>query len=177
MLAGLPSRPASIARRYMFDHYLEAAVLPNGFEIRCRPGEPANEKRREKLYAALELINSLDSRRLRRIQGDISYIVVSWTDHAYYSPISNAILLGSSDVDRASPGMLASTIVHEGIHARLHSGGFAYFPDAVRNRMESICVRAQLSFTKKLSHRDYPGIWRSIYYIVHRLRVGSWSID
>jgi hypothetical protein len=177
MLAGLPSRPASIARRYMFDHYLEAAVLPNGFEIRCLPGELANVRRRQRVYAALELINSLDPLRLRRIQRDILYMAVIDGSRSYYWPNGKTIVLGSSDVDRSSPGMLASTIIHEGIHSRLHSGGFAYFPDAIRNRMESICVRAQLSFTKKLSHRDYPGMSRSIYYIVHRLRVGSWSFD
>lgn len=177
MVAGLPSRPASIARRYMFDHYLETAVLPNGFEIRSLPGEPRNEERRQRVYAALELIDSLDLRRLRRIQRDISYIAVIDGSRSYYWPTGKTIVLRSSDVDRASSGMLASTIIHEGIHSRLHRGGFSYFPDAVRNRVESICVRAQLSFTKKLPHRDYPGISRSIYYMVHRLRVGSWSID
>jgi hypothetical protein len=124
----------------------------------------------------LELINSLDPGRLGRLRRDISYLVVIGVAHAYYAQSSRAIVLSSADVDRASPGMLASTIVHEGTHSRLDNDGFAYFPDAVRRRIESICVRAQLAFMKKLPPRDYPGMSRSIYYLVHRLRVGSWSI-
>jgi hypothetical protein len=160
----------------MFDHYLEPVVLPNGFEIRCLPTDPANEARRRRVNAALELINSLDPGRLGRLRRDISYLVVIGVAHAYYAQSSRAIVLSSADVDRASPGMLASTIVHEGTHSRLDNDGFAYFPDAVRRRIESICVRAQLAFMKKLPPRDYPGMSRSIYYLVHRLRVGSWSI-
>lgn len=176
MVAELPYRPATIARGFMFDRYLERAVLPNGFEIRCPPGDPANEGRRQRIYAALQLINSLDPRRLRRIQRDISRIVVLGTGVSYYWPSAKTIVLDDSVVDRASPALLALTIVHEGVHSRLDYAGFVYFPRGVRRRMESMCKRAELSFAKKLSHRDYPGTSRLIYFIVHALKGGgSWG--
>jgi hypothetical protein len=48
-----------------------------------------------------------------------------------------------------SPQSIASTLVHEGTHARLDKLGFAYTPD-VRDRIEKACFRRELAFARLL---------------------------
>jgi hypothetical protein len=51
--------------------------------------------------------------------------------------------------ETSSPAVIASAIVHEAAHARLHRPGVGY-QEEMRARVEVICIRRQLAFAAKL---------------------------
>jgi hypothetical protein len=106
-----------------------------------------------KIEAALRLIHEHDPRRLRRIQGDIDGIYL-WGDTgpagSFLSSIRLVTLRFTYVVSPStSAAKIASTLVHEGTHARLHARGIDYAPER-RARVEAICARSEIAFARRL---------------------------
>ena len=107
----------------------------------------------ERIGRALELIATHDPRQLKLFHGIARGIIIvdhpmlfgSWEPGARLVRLSESFLRS----DRATPTMIAMTIVHELAHARLGARKFAYEPKR-RHRIEAICFRAEAAFARKV---------------------------
>ena len=107
----------------------------------------------ERLDAALALIERYQPWRFRHIRRDVAeLLVVRWPCRGAYLPDRRAILTELSFLARAAeftPAQVASSILHEGVHARVHRMGVRPV-DANRAREERLCRRAELAFGRAL---------------------------
>lgn len=109
-----------------------------------------------RLDESLALIERHQPWRLRHLQRDLRHIrVMRYPTRGAYLPQHRACLVELTFLARRDigPETVASTIVHEGMHARVHRMGVA---EASRDRAreERICRRAELEFGQSLP----PGI-------------------
>ncbi len=105
----------------------------------------------ERLTEALGLIATYQPWRLRHLQRDIHAIRVErFACRGAFIPTDDVIIteltfLARRDITAAP---VASSIVHEGIHARVHAMGVQRAHDMARE--ERLCRRAELAFGKAL---------------------------
>jgi hypothetical protein len=102
---------------------------------------------------ALQLIKRYDTLNYFRITRNLNRIWVHLlpSAQAHYDPSLNACALDERYVlnETMTLERIASTIVHEATHARLEGWGILYL-EAMRIRIESICLRRELNFRAKL---------------------------
>ena len=103
----------------------------------------------EKARTAIGLIAKHDPRRLARIHRHVSHILFNAYAGASYVYWMRICRIGIASALRDEPVELAMSIVHESTHARLWSLGFRYDDNATRERVERICVRAEIDFALK----------------------------
>ncbi len=102
----------------------------------------------ERLDEALGLIETYQPWRLRHLQRDLEEIRVErFACRGAFIPdqrtcITELTFLNRRDIDA---GPVASSILHEGVHARVHAMGVSQI-DRDRAREERICRRAELAF-------------------------------
>ena len=102
----------------------------------------------ERLDEALELIETYQPWRLRHLQRDLKEIRVErFACRGAFMPdqrtcITELTFLARRDIHA---GPVASSILHEGVHARVHAMGVSPI-DRDRAREERICRRAELAF-------------------------------
>jgi hypothetical protein len=105
----------------------------------------------ERLTEALGLIATYQPWRLRHLQRDIRAIRVErFACRGAFIPSDNVIITELTFLARRdiSPAPVASSIVHEGIHARVHAMGVQRAHDMARE--ERLCRRAELAFGRAL---------------------------
>lgn len=111
-----------------------------------------------KVEAALRLLARHDRRRFDRLSRATGGIVVLGTAGALAEWIQGPRLMRIREnyvLDPgASPGHLASTIVHEGTHAWLWRLGFGY-DESDRARIEAICYRSEIAFVRRLADAEH----------------------
>jgi hypothetical protein len=106
--------------------------------------------------AALQLIKQLDSRRFRRLQRHITWIVncpLPKGGGQYHYPTRTCRLdvekgMPKPDADYAAAA-IASTLIHEATHGVLRARGIGYSAQ-LRARVERCCVREQNRFLGRL---------------------------
>src|SRR5687767_7980565 len=106
----------------------------------------------QRLGEALELIERYQPWRLRHLRRDLKQIrVVRYPCRGAYFPEQRACMVELTFLARRDigPATVASTIVHEGMHARVHRMGVS---ETARDRAheERICRRAELEFGQSL---------------------------
>lgn len=116
------------------------------------------EKYFSKIETALRLIERTTPRRFAHLRRDVRCIWVtplaSNVRGEWHASDASCILSERSlRDDGVSPTLLASTIVHEGMHARLHRAGLTP-TDATRERHEQICWRASRAFLRRAPDSD-----------------------
>jgi hypothetical protein len=105
----------------------------------------------QKTIEALNLIKAYDPLRYRRLLQDLDRVWVrpSFTnDLAAFNLRLRACILSEEFVenDASSTEAIASSIVHEATHARLHID----YDEPLRSRVEAVCFRRELAFAAKL---------------------------
>jgi hypothetical protein len=106
----------------------------------------------ERLTEALDLIATYQPWRLRHLQRDVRAIRVErFACRGAFIPDARVIIteltfLARRDITAAP---VASSILHEGVHARVHAMGIARGPDDLP-REERLCRRAELAFGRAL---------------------------
>lgn len=106
----------------------------------------------ERLDEALGLIEEYQPWRLRHLQRDLKEIRVErFACRGAFLPdqrtcITELTFLARRDIQA---GPVASSILHEGVHARVHAMGVSPY-DRDRSREERICRRAELAFGRAL---------------------------
>jgi hypothetical protein len=106
-----------------------------------------------RLQEALDLIATHQPWRLRHLQRDIDAIrVVRFACRGAFIPDERVIITELTFLNRrditAAP--VASSIIHEGVHARCHAFGVLRQGHADLAREERICRRAELAFGQAL---------------------------
>ena len=111
----------------------------------------------QRVEAALQLIERFAPLHYRRVKSSLSRIWVQLVPDGggCYLHSLNACLLDERIVasETTTLAWIASAIVHEATHARLEKWGIHY-KQAVRHRIERICVRRELDFARHLSRVD-----------------------
>lgn len=107
----------------------------------------------KKLDAALQLIGQTESRRLVRMRGDISKILVRKAASSAYLSTSQTVLLTTQLLRLHDEATVAGVLVHEATHARINRWGIRAWPD-VLPRIERRCLREQISWLERLSGRS-----------------------
>jgi hypothetical protein len=106
-----------------------------------------------KVETALKLIEKCDPRRWRYLVRDVKRILIAgapdfsgcWhNDFALCELYNEFVIAGET-----TAAILAATIVHEAMHARLYRWGFGY-SEAIYLRVERVCVRATIAFARRL---------------------------
>lgn len=109
-----------------------------------------------RLGAALALIDQYQPWRVRHLRRDVLAIrVLSYPSRGVYFPGDRVILTELSFLARASEfsdAQVASSILHEGVHARIHrmSARLGIGSTHDRAREERLCRRAELAFGESL---------------------------
>ena len=106
----------------------------------------------QRLDESLALVEQFQPWRLRHLQRDLKHIrVMRFPTRGAYFPEHRACLVELTFLNRRDigPATVASTIVHEGMHARVHAMGVR---EEGRDRAheERICRRAELEFGQAL---------------------------
>jgi len=105
----------------------------------------------EKVEAALRLIKTRDPRRYDRLRRDLSRIWVRLLAGARgsFNASLSACELDARFVlaEERKPVELASVIVHEATHARIHRAGIRYRAE-LRHRIEAACFREEAAFAR-----------------------------
>ena len=116
----------------------------------------------ERVQQALALIEAQDRVRYARLARDLDRVWVRLvtTGVAQFDPTWRACLLDerfvlAEDTDVAH---IAAAIVHEATHARLWRLGFGY-DEAVRERVEAVCLRREVAFASKLPDGKSVSQW------------------
>lgn len=105
-----------------------------------------------RVESALALIKAHDVQRYRRITESFDKIWVSYLfgSVGQYDPELKRCLLEPKHVLSSPIEFVASTIVHEAVHARLLKLGIPYTYEN-RYRVEQACIRQERAFAKRLS--------------------------
>jgi hypothetical protein len=102
---------------------------------------------------ALDLIKTYDRVRYARLTRDLERVWVRLLPDGLgsFNGSANACELDVRFIlsETWTPDVIASTIVHEATHARLHRCGVGY-EEALRARVEAICFRRELAFAATL---------------------------
>ncbi len=102
----------------------------------------------QRLDGALDLIARYQPWRFRRLQHDCAQILVQrYPCRAAYDPQSRTCLIELTFLDNPnfSEAQIASSVVHEAMHARLDRMG-VHVREEQKSREERLCRRAELEF-------------------------------
>ena len=107
----------------------------------------SNESVLPRLAAAIALIESIDPRRLRRLERDVQRVIVLGveTPNAGYDPYLPAIFVRVGAVTDYTAQLTAALLVHEATHARIWSAG-VHEVEAIHDRLERRCWLEALAF-------------------------------
>jgi hypothetical protein len=108
----------------------------------------------DRVIEALRVIQTFDPNNYRRLRFGIERIVVTVILEGNAAQYVSELGLCELDErfvknDKTSPEIIASAIIHESTHARLHHLGFKY-EEAKRRRHELICIHRELAFVSRL---------------------------
>lgn len=132
----------------------ESTFVIHGVPVRVLNSRPDIETDTviERLAEALALIGRYQPWRLRHIQRDIRHIQVErFACRGAFVPDDNVIITELTFLARRdiSAAPVASSIIHEGVHARVHAMGVVRGPNDLP-REERLCRRAELAFGRTL---------------------------
>lgn len=122
--------------------------------------------------AALAVIEAFDQRRLAGIRRHFRRIVVAAQSRTVYWRFARACALSDRSLSTQPAIWIASVLVHEGTHARLHGRGIEPNNMKMRARIEGACVREQIRFLIRV-----PGSEVYVRHLESELEDGTWFSD
>ena len=145
-------KPARIDRLAL---WLSKGGTIDGIWIGTTESEPRPALRR--VEEAVQLIKRRDALNYARLRRNLDRIWVHLlpSAQAHYDGTLNACILDERYVlnDSMTLEQIASTVIHEATHSRLEGWGISYV-EAIRTRIESICLRRELNFLGKLPNTE-----------------------
>jgi hypothetical protein len=131
-----------------------------GFRVIDSVEEAAPDDIVAKVVEALDLLATVDARRLNRLRQDLDAIaLLEWAISpriAAYMPRSRTCYLSMQAVRAYSVGALAVMITHEGTHARLDKLHAVFWWGLLKYRMEHRCLQEELDIAKRLPNSRFP---------------------
>lgn len=133
-------------------HQLEFDIITNG-------DEAVSHLQEAKLIDALLLIQRVDLGRFRRIKLDLNRLMILPVSAmaGAYRPGSRTCYLSEQFVRERAVSDIAIVLVHHACRSRIDHAGIRLYPD-LRNRIKSICAKAEISFVERLPRSEYPDI-------------------
>src|SRR5258708_16358592 len=130
-----------------------------GFEVCMEPNTGTVLLVTGRIREALLLLGRTDPRRFARIQRDLRRFVVSPVTNVSgaHFPKSWTCYLSSRLAEDFPVPNLAIVIVHEATHARIDHAGVPLYPDW-RARIDLRCMLEEITFARRLSTTEHPGI-------------------
>lgn len=109
----------------------------------------------DRLESAFDLIERYQPIKYRRLMKDFAgFVIRRYPTRGAYFPDGRCLVeLTFIGNERFSDEEIASTIVHEAVHARLHQTGCQYH-EGVRARHERLCRRAELALARAVPNGD-----------------------
>ena len=126
-----------------------------GFDVYVVPTGDPPDAVFQKVREGLVFLRSVDARRFERTQRDLACIVVRPCARSHYVIRSNSCVLDRTLALKQSPEKIAMTVLHEATHARIYHAGIPWVNNALKNRIERLCTKAELSFLYQLSAAGY----------------------
>jgi hypothetical protein len=135
--------------RWTWKPFLDTAVCESadGLQV-CIDVQYDTAELRGEIAVALQLIQTVSPVRYSRLKLDLERVLVTSVPGAEYVAAIGACVIGASQVQSEPPLSVASSIVHEAMHARLWRRGFQYKREW-RPRIERVCVKAQVAFLRR----------------------------
>jgi len=124
-----------------------------GVEMVCLAADGDAEGFFRKIEAALELIAAASPRHFRCVQRYLDRIVLVTGGGEVYDEAMRGYLVDQPSFQGRTPVQIASAIVHETTHARLHRAGIPYNPP-IRDRVEHCCVQQELDFLVSMPNTE-----------------------
>ena len=124
------------------------------------------------VHAALLCLERHDPRRLKSARRFLRRIVIAAQSGNVYWRHSHACVISDLQLSRQPAAWIASAIVHESVHARLHSLGFVPGNLEQRKRQETLCANEEIRFL-----RNVPDSHAIIAHIRAELAAGEWFSD
>lgn len=106
-----------------------------------------------KVEDALRLLEKYGPRFHARLRRDVKRLLFTETSGGNYLTGLRTCRIAIDFARRVPPLELAMMIVHEATHARLSRRGFSYADDC-RERIERICVGAEIAFAQRVPGSD-----------------------
>lgn len=140
----------------------------HGFAVHHASVRLPSERAFAAVSAALAVIHVHDPRRYRSLPRYMPRIVIAAQSDTVYWRNVRACALSDKQLIEQPPVWIASGIVHEAVHARLHQRGFRQ--NATRRpREEALCVREEIRFLQRI-----PSTEPIIAHLHSELARGSW---
>jgi hypothetical protein len=139
--------------RLMLRFSVSATV--DGLWIGALEGKKEGEPLLRRVSEALQLIKTYDPLRYKRVLRELEriWVCVLLGNVACYVASRKGCDIDPRFVLSYSPEQLASVIVHEATHGVLHRRHIGY-SEALRERVEKVCVRQELAFARKLPNGE-----------------------
>lgn len=125
-----------------------------GVSIHNTSNRVTDEVARMRAAAAFDVLKTHDSRRFGLVKRSISRIVIAQQPYDSYLRYAHACALSDQNLVQQDPAWTAGIIIHEAIHARLHSRGISPASVADRRRIEALCVKEQRRFLAKVPNTE-----------------------
>ncbi len=136
--------------------YVEIRPAPRstvlGFSVFCTDVGANCGDLTTKTREALDLICRFDPRRFNRMKRDVRGIAVTTRGASYYDTSLRLIYLDRAVIGE-KPDYIASTIVHEAVHARLYRSGVRSYV-RIPQRHEELCTAEEIEFASKLPQSE-----------------------
>ena len=115
---------------------------------------------------ALLLIERLDNRRFQRLRRDIKRVFIIPAQMSFQSLVTGTCYLREQTARDQGSVPVASALVHEAVHARLHSRGVENFPRLRRVRTEELCCSEEIAFARLIPDRELSlkGRWLDVLH-------------
>jgi hypothetical protein len=152
----------SRVERRELEHAVEC--VGGAFELFCeRDAEEYVPQVFENVFAALDLIETLDPRRFRLIERNMPRIYIRRGAGAAYWSLIRTCILDLEQVRSGAIGDIALSIVHEATHARLCNRGIHPWPEW-EARIETRCGKEQIAFAQRMQGAGWKMDARIEYY-------------
>jgi hypothetical protein len=133
-----------------------------------------------KIEAALNLMQQCDPRRMACLKRDVKRILV-WGAPHYQGVWHQQYAMWELTFDfvrsqDTTPAILAATLAHEAMHARLMRWGFGY-EEGIRVRIEAVCLKASMRFARRLPLSEMASRGHIMWSAKQKLNVDTtfWS--
>jgi hypothetical protein len=151
----------SLLERFLFKIYTPCEQ--DGITLYADPADGPVEQAYEWIASARRLLRRVDPARSRRVESLLRNIVVKEGVPTQYWHATQTCCVERKMLETASDALIASYLVHEAAHARLHRRGIETTPRSTA-RVEAACIRDQIGFLNRLPRDQYPTTDRLIEY-------------
>ena len=125
---------------------------------------------RARVAAGLALVQELDPRRYRLVRSRLRGLLVLRVGNDAFVPGAGVCVLRQQTLESYSEAVTAAAIVHEATHARLAATSAL----CSNKRIESLCIREQIDFCRRLPLERYPNSAAYIRYLEGW--IGVWPV-